>query len=41
MSKEKILIIAVKQKTQSDELFSSSLEELISLSKTAGGTVET
>ncbi|MBR3121496.1 MAG: GTPase HflX [Oceanobacillus sp.] len=40
MSKEKILIIAVKQKTQRDELFSSSLEELISLSKTAGGTVE-
>ncbi|MBP2077740.1 GTPase HflX [Oceanobacillus polygoni] len=40
MSKEKILIIAVKQKMQSDQLFSSSLEELISLSKTAGGTVE-
>ncbi|WP_339227794.1 GTPase HflX [Oceanobacillus sp. FSL K6-2867] len=40
MSKEKILIIAVKQKTQNDDQFQSTLEELISLSKTAGGTVE-
>ena len=40
MSEEKILIIAVKLPQQKDERFQSSLEELISLSKTAGGTVE-
>ena len=40
MSEEKILIIAVKKQEQNQERFDSSLEELISLSKTAGGTVE-
>ncbi len=40
MSEEKILVIAVKLPQQNDERFQSSLEELISLSRTAGGTVE-
>lgn len=40
MSKEKILIIAVKKQEQRDEHFDSSLEEIISLSNTAGGIVE-
>lgn len=40
MSKEKILIIAVKKADQQDDRFESSLEELISLSNTAGGVVE-
>lgn len=40
MAKEKILIIAVKKPDQKDEQFNSSLEEIVSLSKTAGGTVE-
>lgn len=39
MSKEKILIIAVKKQEQSDHRFQSSLEEIISLSETAGGKV--
>lgn len=39
MPEEKILIIAVKRPTQKDEHFQSSLEELISLGKTAGGNV--
>ncbi|MFD1037900.1 GTPase HflX [Virgibacillus byunsanensis] len=37
---ERILIIAVKQPNQKQERFDSSLEELKSLSKTAGGTVQ-
>ncbi|PAV30082.1 GTPase HflX [Virgibacillus profundi] len=40
MPEEKILIIAVKKQEQNEERFQSSLEELISLSKTAGGTVK-
>lgn len=40
MSEERILIIAVKKQEQKEGHFESSLEELISLSKTAGGTVE-
>ncbi|MUK90728.1 GTPase HflX [Ornithinibacillus sp. L9] len=40
MSLETILIIAVKKPDQQDERFQSSLDELISLCKTAGGTVE-
>jgi len=40
MTKEKILIIAVKQPDQHEERFESSLEEIISLSNTAGGKVE-
>lgn len=40
MSKEKVLIIAVKKTEQKEEQFQSSLEEIISLSKTAGGVVE-
>ncbi|WP_249869706.1 GTPase HflX [Oceanobacillus saliphilus] len=40
MSLEKILIIAVKRNNQTEDRFQSSLEELISLGKTAGGTVE-
>uniref|UniRef100_UPI0030187872 GTPase HflX n=1 Tax=Oceanobacillus massiliensis TaxID=1465765 RepID=UPI0030187872 len=39
MSEEKILIIAVKKNNQTDDRFQSSLDELISLGKTAGGTV--
>lgn len=39
MSKEKILIMAVKNQKQTDENFQSSLDELISLSDTAGGEV--
>lgn len=39
MSEERILIIAVKSPKQTDVRFQSSLEELIALSKTAGGTV--
>ncbi|MBP1968019.1 GTP-binding protein HflX [Virgibacillus natechei] len=39
MSEEKILIIAVKSPEQTDVRFQSSLEELVALSKTAGGTV--
>ncbi|KKE78441.1 GTPase HflX [Bacilli bacterium] len=39
MPEEKILIIAVKKPTQKDEQFQSSLEELISLGRTAGGNV--
>ncbi|WP_164668913.1 GTPase HflX [Virgibacillus doumboii] len=37
---EKILIIAVKMQEQNEERFKSSLDELISLSNTAGGSVE-
>lgn len=40
MLKEKILIIAVKKPNQKDEHFNSSLDEIISLSNTAGGEVE-
>lgn len=40
MAEEKILIIAVKMSEHNEERFQSSLEELISLSKTAGGTVK-
>ncbi|MGJ9458942.1 GTPase HflX [Oceanobacillus sp. CF4.6] len=40
MSQEKILIIAVKRNQQTEDRFQSSLDELISLGKTAGGTVE-
>lgn len=40
MSKERILIIAVKKPAQHTERFQSSLDELISLSSTAGGNVE-
>lgn len=40
MSLEKILIIAVKKPEQHIKRFESSLEELISLSSTAGGIVE-
>lgn len=36
---ERVLTIGVKRQTQSEEYFRSSLEELISLSETAGGTV--
>ncbi len=39
MDEEKILIIAVKKPEQKEERFQSSLDELVSLSKTAGGTV--
>lgn len=41
MSKEKIVVIAVRKPEQHVERFQSSLEELISLSATAGGIVET
>ncbi|MEC5422608.1 GTPase HflX [Virgibacillus sp. C22-A2] len=37
---EKVLIIAVKKQNQNEDRFQSSLEELISLSKTAGGSVK-
>jgi len=40
MSKEKVLIIAVKKADQSDDQFASSLDEIKSLTKTAGGIVE-
>lgn len=40
MSKEKALIIAVKKTDQDVERFESSLDELISLTETAGGVVE-
>src|SRR5690625_3687329 len=40
MSEQRIIIIAVKSPEQQDDRFESSLEELISLSKTAGGAVE-
>ncbi|MBY7143586.1 GTPase HflX [Virgibacillus sp. NKC19-3] len=40
MSREKVLIIAVKNKEQNDLRFNYSLEELISLSNTAGGEVK-
>ncbi|WP_067730168.1 GTPase HflX [Oceanobacillus damuensis] len=40
MFEERILIIAVKSNKQTEDRFQSSLEELISLGKTAGGTVE-
>src|SRR5690625_2735697 len=40
MTKEKILIIAVRQPNQLEERFEYSLEEIISLSNTAGGQVE-
>src|SRR5690625_3334413 len=40
MSKEKVLIIAVKKTDQDEGKFESSLEELISLTNTAGGMVE-
>jgi len=36
---ERILVIAVKMENEQDEQFQSSLDELISLSKTAGGEV--
>jgi GTPase len=39
MTKEKILIIAVKKPNQQDDYFESTLEELISLADTAGGEV--
>lgn len=39
MNKEKIIIIAVKRPSHSDENFKASIEELISLSQTAGGEV--
>ncbi len=39
MPKEDILIIAVKRPDDTDEKFQTSVNELISLSKTAGGTV--
>jgi GTP-binding protein HflX len=39
MAEEKILIIAVKKPEQKHEKFQSSLEELVSLSETAGGVV--
>lgn len=37
MAEEKILIIAIKKGNQSSERFQSSLDELVNLSKTAGG----
>ncbi|WP_100010883.1 GTPase HflX [Lentibacillus sediminis] len=37
MAEEKILIIAIKKGNQSNQRFQSSLDELVSLSKTAGG----
>jgi GTP-binding protein HflX len=40
MEEEKILIIAVNKPEQQKEKFQSSLEELISLGKTAGGVVK-
>lgn len=40
MPGERILIVAVKRPRQTDERFDSSLQEIISLSNTAGGTVE-
>src|SRR5699024_10943157 len=40
MSEQRIIIIAVKSPEQQDDRFETSLEELISLSKTAGGVVE-
>ena len=40
MAQEKVLIIAVKKADADERRFESSLEELISLSKTAGGNVE-
>ncbi|MFS0672521.1 GTPase HflX [Ornithinibacillus sp. 179-J 7C1 HS] len=39
MSEEKVVVIAVKKPQQQDDYFGSSLEELISLVDTAGGTV--
>lgn len=39
MSKERVIVIAVKKDFQSDEDFSASLEEITDLSNTAGGTV--
>ncbi|WP_430785785.1 GTPase HflX [Virgibacillus flavescens] len=38
--REKILIVAVKHPNQTDEHFESSLQELVSLCDTAGGTVK-
>src|SRR5690625_3578883 len=40
MANEKALIIAVKKTDQDIERFDSSLEELVSLTETAGGVVE-
>src|SRR5699024_11146577 len=40
MASERVLIIAVKQPDMKESRFQSSLEELVSLTKTAGGTVE-
>lgn len=40
MPKENILIIAVKKPEQHEDRFHSSLDELVSLSTTAGGTVQ-
>ncbi|WP_077596423.1 GTPase HflX [Oceanobacillus kimchii] len=40
MTQEKVLVIAVNQTKQEDHRFQSSLHELVSLCKTAGGTVE-
>ena len=40
MSQEKILIMAVKSSKQTEDRFQSSLDELISLGRTAGGVVE-
>lgn len=40
MEEERILIIAVKNQKQKEDHFQSSLEELISLSDTAGGAVQ-
>src|SRR5690606_14496720 len=39
MPEERIIVIAVKRPNQPDDLFESSLEELISLADTAGGKV--
>ncbi|MHA6251209.1 GTPase HflX [Oceanobacillus sp. CAU 1775] len=40
MAEEKIIVVAVKKPDQLDERFQTSLDELISLSQTAGGSVE-
>ncbi|HEY4601640.1 MAG TPA: GTPase HflX [Cerasibacillus sp.] len=40
MAKEKVIIIAVKQQEHETEQFNSSLEELVSLTDTAGGVVK-
>lgn len=40
MAQEKIIVVAVRKPDQLEERFQTSLDELISLGKTAGGTVE-